>query len=214
MSVRLPAARDEGDGWRIGIWTDDPDAIVDDEVRALIHGAAAALATDGARVVESRPGFDAAESRELCVHAVRSAISVGLDDGTSDCAGGSHAQWLRRRERRERIRRVWYQWFAEFDALLCPVMGIPAFPHDHEGTLADRTLTVAGDEYTHRELAYAWNGPVGLVGLPSTVVPVGRTRAGLPVGMQIVGPYMEDATPLAIAARLESIGDGFVAPPA
>ena len=48
--------------------------------------------------------------------------------------------------------------------------------------------------------------------LPSTVIPVGRTAAGLPVGVQIVGPYLEDRTPLAFAAAAERELGGFVPP--
>ena len=37
----------------------------------------------------------------------------------------------------------------------------------------------------------AWTGLVGVAYLPSTVVPVGRV-GDLPVGVQVVGPYLED----------------------
>ena len=59
-----------------------------------------------------------------------------------------------------------------------------------------------------------WAGLVTLVGLPSTVVPIGRTRAGLPVGMQVVAPYLEDRTGIQFAKCLEDVLGGFVPPPA
>ena len=40
-------------------------------------------------------------------------------------------------------------------------------------------------------------------GLPSTCVPVGRTEGGLPVGVQIIGPYLEDRTTIALAGLIE-----------
>jgi amidase len=49
--------------------------------------------------------------------------------------------------------------------------------------------------------------------LPATVVPVGRTAAGLPVGLQIVGPYLEDRTTLAVARLVEKLLGGFTPPP-
>jgi amidase len=49
--------------------------------------------------------------------------------------------------------------------------------------------------------------------LPSTVAPIGRTAGGLPVGVQIVGPYMEDRTPLDFARRLAEVTGGFEIPP-
>ena len=49
--------------------------------------------------------------------------------------------------------------------------------------------------------------------LPATAVPVGRTAGGLPVGVQIVGPYLEDRTTLAVARCIEELLGGFVPPP-
>ena len=48
---------------------------------------------------------------------------------------------------------------------------------------------------------------------PATVAPAGRTRENLPVGVQIVGPYLEDETPLAVAAVLEEHHAAFEPPP-
>ena len=50
--------------------------------------------------------------------------------------------------------------------------------------------------------------------LPATAVPAGRTaKQKLPVGVQIVGPFLEDQTPLEVAIMLEDCHQGFVAPP-
>jgi amidase len=48
--------------------------------------------------------------------------------------------------------------------------------------------------------------------LPASVAPIGRTRGGLPVGIQIVAPYLEDHTAIAFAAHLESLLGGFEPP--
>lgn len=49
-------------------------------------------------------------------------------------------------------------------------------------------------------------------GHPATVVPVGLTNEGLPVGMQIIGPYLEDATPIDLAEKMEGLLGGFRPP--
>ena len=49
--------------------------------------------------------------------------------------------------------------------------------------------------------------------LPSTIVPVGLANNGLPVGMQIVAPYLEDRTSIQFAGLIEDIVGGFVPPP-
>ena len=40
-----------------------------------------------------------------------------------------------------------------------------------------------------------------------------RTATGLPVGLQVMGPYLEDATPIDIAIKIATLIGGFVAPP-
>jgi amidase len=60
---------------------------------------------------------------------------------------------------------------------------------------------------------FGWVGLATIAYLPATVVPVGRTPSGLPVGIQIVGPYLEDRTTLAVARCIEELLGGFVPPP-
>ena len=87
-----------------------------------------------------------------------------------------------------------------------------AFAHDHSPDLQGRRLTVNGVQRGYLE-AISWAGLIGNVRLPSTVVPVGRTKAGLPIGMQVVGPYLEDRTCIDVARHLARAIGGFVSPP-
>ena len=50
-----------------------------------------------------------------------------------------------------------------------------------------------------------WIAFATLTGLPATVAPVGQTPGGLPVGIQIMGPWLEDATPIFVAQCLERV---------
>ncbi len=52
-----------------------------------------------------------------------------------------------------------------------------------------------------------------LTGCPATVAPAGMTASGLPVGIQILGPYLEDATPIRLASLLARENGGFTPPP-
>ena len=60
---------------------------------------------------------------------------------------------------------------------------------------------------------FGWVGLASVAYLPATVVPVGRAAAGLPVGIQIVGPFLVDRTTLAVARHVEGLLGGFVPPP-
>jgi Asp-tRNA(Asn)/Glu-tRNA(Gln) amidotransferase A subunit family amidase len=58
----------------------------------------------------------------------------------------------------------------------------------------------------------AWPGIATLPGLPSTAIPTGFAPDGLPVGVQMVGPWLEDPTPLKLAELIEREFGCFVPP--
>lgn len=45
------------------------------------------------------------------------------------------------------------------------------------------------------------------------VVPIGRTAAGLPVGMQVVAPYLQDRRAVGVAELLREVVGGYEVPP-
>ena len=52
---------------------------------------------------------------------------------------------------------------------------------------------------------FGWTGPAGAGSLPATVVPAGLGDDGLPIGVQIVGPYLEDRTTLHLARLISAL---------
>ncbi len=58
-----------------------------------------------------------------------------------------------------------------------------------------------------------WAGLATLGHLPATVAPVGKTSEGLPVGVQIIGPYLEDRTTIDVARLITREIGGFEPPP-
>jgi len=123
----------------------------------------------------------------------------------------SYRDWFLANARRNRFRAQWRALFREFDAVVMPVTPTPAFPHDHEPEQFRRKLIVNGkpQEYYANVLS---SGVATLPGLPATALPIGRSPAGLPIGAQIVGPWLEDRTPLKLAQLIEREFGGFVAP--
>ena len=99
----------------------------------------------------------------------------------------------------------------QFDAVIAPVTQTPAFPHDHEPDQGKRRIVVNGapaDFFTQS----LWPGFVTLPGLPATALPIGRSPEGLPIGAQIIGPWLEDRTPLRLAGLIEREYGGFEPP--
>ena len=54
---------------------------------------------------------------------------------------------------------------------------------------------------------------VSMAGLPATVAPLGLAADGLPVGIQIVGPYLHDRSTIDFARRLTEATGGYEPPP-
>jgi amidase len=124
----------------------------------------------------------------------------------------SHRDWLIDDDLRARLRRQWADLFLSFDAVICPVMPTPAFPHNQSGAPESRRLPIDGVEVPYTD-QLAWAGLATAPGLPATAIPVALSREGLPIGVQIVGPWLEDRTPLALAELIERAFGGFVPPP-
>jgi amidase len=124
----------------------------------------------------------------------------------------SHREWIRTDRIRAGIADKWRRLFREWDVVLCPVTPTPAFAHDHRDKNA-RRISIDGTEVPYGDQAM-WNGIATLAGLPATAMPIGRSDEGLPIGMQIIGPYLEDRTTIAFAELVEREFGSFVAPPA
>jgi amidase len=212
--LELPPSRRVAVGdFRVGTWLDDPACPVDHEQLAVLRQAVDRLADAGARVEDAHPpvGFD--EQVELFNQLVGAAVSPSRPDDQAESAAGSHRAWLRGDERRMHLRRIWQEWFEHHDALLCPVMATPAFPHNQEGTFDSRTVDIDGTTRPYRDLV-SWTGMIGVLGLPSAVPPVGRTPGGLPVGVQVVSPYLRDREAIHLARILGEVsGGGYQVPP-
>jgi amidase len=116
------------------------------------------------------------------------------------------------RERSARSSRRFAAFFRDFDVLLTPVNPCRRSRHDHDGTMFSRSIRINGAVADYLEML-KWISPATLCYLPASVAPVGRTREGLPVGMQIVAPYLEDRTAIDFAGRIGEICGGFTPPP-
>jgi amidase len=115
---------------------------------------------------------------------------------------------------RQRQRALWSTFFEDYDVVLAPVMPTAAFAHDTERPIMERVLDVDGTDVSHA-VAMAWCGAIGAMLLPVVTLPTGPTAEGLPVGVQVVGPYLSDLRLLALAETIDSAaGPGFTRPPA
>lgn len=218
---------------RVGVWLEDPLGPVDAEVGDVLQRAVDAIAKAGATIDAKTRPVDAAEQHRTYTQLLNAVMGAGMPPevlARMDAAAAAlpksedgqaahtvrgmalrHREWLGMNERRTRLRGQWADYFREHDVLLCPIMPTAAFPHDQR-EMSQRTMRIDGKDEPYFQLF--WAGHAVNAYLPAAVAPVGRTRGGLPVGIQIVGPYLEDRTPIAFAAQLADVLGGFTPPPA
>ena len=107
-------------------------------------------------------------------------------------AGYYDAYYLKAQKVRTLIRRDFERAYQDVDAIVCPTTPTPAF---RLGEKADPLSMYLCDVYTL---------PASLAGLPAISVPSAPTKAGLPVGLQIIAPPLKETTMFALAAAAES----------
>ena len=114
---------------------------------------------------------------------------------------------------RASLQQQWSLLFREWDVVLCPVAPVAAIPHDHSSPRDARRIEIDGKGYPYDDTFLIWAGLATAPGQPATAMPIARSPAGLPIGVQIVGPYLEDRTTIAFAGLVEREFGGFVPPP-
>lgn len=221
--------------FRVAVLLEDRNCRVDTSVTDRIAAIADAVGRAGAKVTQlSALPFDTSEAHALYLQLLRGATGALLPAEQYDRfrreasqslpgdasyrmrtmrgATQSHRAWFAAHEQRHALRRRWSHFFEEFDLLLCPPAASAAFPHDQNRERFDRTILVNGRDEDYNDQLF-WAGLASLPYLPATVAPAGLTSAGLPVGVQIIGPYLEDRTTIAFARALADDAGGFVPPP-
>jgi len=200
-------------------------------MQARLEELAQFLSRAGTKVAEAAPGFDLKEyyydylrllavmttirlpreQREVQAATLRQAghpATLARAQGLEMDAAG----YVRLVARRERTRVAWRAFFREWDVVLAPMTLDVAFPHQ-EAAFEERRLTVDNQSLPYRaNNLYAM--PAIFAGLPSTAFPGGLSEAGLPLGLQAIGPYLEDRTTLKFAQLVEEAWYRFEPPPA
>jgi amidase len=229
-SWRMPAPRhDRLRDFRIGYVLEDPLMRVSSEVKPSLESAVRALEKAGAKLRPGWPaGFNFTEmfsTYDFLLSAFtfsvappeeqerqRAEFAAVKDHPRAPGALASFADWQRQNIRRLSYRAAWQSYFRDIDAFLLPALPVPAFPHDHSEQ-SQRTLDTPEGKLPYFPALLPYMSVAILTGCPATVAPAGKSPQGLPVGIQILGPYLEDATPIRVASLLAKENGGFTPPP-
>lgn len=232
FGVIADAAPEPGDaslrGLRIAWYADDGVAPVTDETRAAVRAAASALSHAGLEVSEEQPP-GVSQGARLWTELFSRAASDQLREfyhGREDEAGPKVSMLLANLEletdlpkriskaeqaatavlEREHRREDLLRWMKTTPLILAPVGATPAFEHGAQ------RVTVDGESLSVFR-AFSYSQTFNVFGLPSVVVPAGKSAEGLPIGVQIVGRPFEERTVLAAAAAIEEALGGWQRPP-
>ena len=205
----MPAPRHTRlEDFRIGYVFEDPLAPVTADVATVYERTVSELERAGSTVTRGWPaGLDIPaqlKTFNLLLMAMVNAENV-VDP---------HIRWLQATQHRLAVRALWQTFFESHDVFLLPTTITAAFPHDRSEPIGKRTIDTPEGKRPYLQQVPYWITFASLAGIPATVAPVGLTRDGLPVGIQILAPMWEDATSIEFAALLADRIGGFTPPPA
>jgi aspartyl-tRNA(Asn)/glutamyl-tRNA(Gln) amidotransferase subunit A len=194
-------------------WTPDWGyAPVDPEVLRITAAAAQRFTQAGCRIEEATPGFQSPEIPFMVVFGGSLAARLGdklpewrdtMDPGLvltiEEGLKHSAVQFVHAANWRRTLSDAFAKFFLRYDLLLTPTLAAPPLPVgvDYYEEIGGRKVNPPG--------WFAFTYPINMTGYPSATVPCGWTAAGLPVGLQIIGPRFADALVLRAAAAFEEV---------
>jgi Asp-tRNA(Asn)/Glu-tRNA(Gln) amidotransferase A subunit family amidase len=190
-------------GSRVAWYTDDGVAPVTEETAKAVATAAAALGDAGLIAEERRPPHvDRGNEMWLKIFSRASVVQLRAHYKGRESEGGTFVRWrlgtaddtpaptldeyIAGWMERDRLREELLLWMESTPLIIAPVGATPAYPHD---TLK---VTVRGSTFgTFRAFSYAQTFSV--FDLPVVTIPAGKSKEGLPIGVQLAGsPFAEE----------------------
>jgi len=166
------------------------------EVKRAVEAVGQAFERAGAEV-ERAPDLlpDLAAQHRNYLKMLLAALSRGAPSPKGEAM--TLAGWFDLQDEQTRCMRAWNRLFRDYDAVIAPVFGTTAFPHDDTPTNS-RTLLIDG-EPTPFGAQFAYAGLATFPNLPATSVPLDTGADGLPIGLQVIGDLYQDHKTIEIA---------------
>jgi len=238
-SWKMPEVRKSNlKDFRIKYVMDDPLCPVSSEIKPVLDSALSKFRKAELNMEEGWPAtIDPEEQYHNYIYLLHAYVSGGASDSEIESLRASadsdekslsnirakafsnpHKYFKEQESRRLKAREDWQKYFREYDAFVMPVAFVPAFPHiekpwypNNPDPAKRRLLNTPEGDRDYDDILF-WISFATLTGLPATVFPIGLTDTGLPVGLQVIGPFLDDATPIFLAGELSEIAGGIQRP--
>ena len=222
-------------GARVSIWNEEPAWPLARDVKAGTERAGEALAKAGAHIAHAKPDIDGAALMEFYLTILTAIIGAGLPPELLDAWEATRVQDKRlaaqgdrgaayrlgatatardiyaANVRQEAAKAKLADFFARYDAIVMPISMVPPFPHQQEPGFNERILDVDGKPVPYGSILN-WISVATVLHAPALAVQAGQTAAGVPVGVQIVGPWNGEARLFDFANAVEDGLGGFKPP--
>ena len=210
---------------------------VDDEVKEKLEETIQALEKAGATIDrKARPKFSLSEATDIYLRLLSCTGLTGMSEEDYEIRQNTienfpqpiKDRWgfktvrysllsardlLVANEDRYQLQKKWKDFFGNYDILISPVTQIPAFKHIDTKMNFFQDIVINDQPHEYAELL-AWVGALaGVSYLPAVSAPIGLSKSGLPVGMQIIAPYLQDKMAIDFAKKIECVVGGYSPPP-
>ncbi len=233
------SGRKDVTGLRVAVWDEDPNFPLSRDVKDGVARAAQALEEQGARVEHIGSPLDTNHLMVTYRWILAPTLASGFPpellaemektrDADLKAMGDNPDPWgaefnrvcwtarfyevARAFAARQKLKDRMAEFFTDYDAILMPVGPVPAFPHDQSEPFFARKLEVDGQSIPYPTML-CWIALATTLHLPALAAPAGQNAAGLPVGVQLVGPIDGEDRLFDLAAAAEEVLGGFRAPP-
>ena len=172
------------------------------EVKRAVEAVGQAFEREGAEVERAPDIFpDLAAQHGNYMKMLLTALSRGAPGPRGEAM--PLKSWFALEDEQVRCIRAWQRLFREYDAVIAPVFGTTAFPHDDTPS-QERVLTIDG-EATPFGAQFAYAGLATFPNLPSASVPVAAGADGLPIGLQVICDLYQDHKAIEIGRLAQAL---------
>jgi Asp-tRNA(Asn)/Glu-tRNA(Gln) amidotransferase A subunit family amidase len=217
------AKADKSSKPRIAYFEDDGRTPVTPETRAAVRKAAELLRNSGFEVEPFCPdGLDKARELWWNFFGIAGAMLLGpvlkgregelsrilreFNDWVAQEPPHTAQSLLNSWIQRDMVRMLVFEQMQRFPVLLCPVASVPAFKH------GERNWEIDGKSVRYLD-AWSYCEWFNLLGMPSAVLPISKSKEGLPIGVQIVTQPWQEEVALSVAEILERERGPWAGPP-